>query len=984
MSRSNTLARDFWSNLFEFGGRDWESEQLEEELETHDEQSLEARRDGKLFKKPSLYVRVFEDMINAIMEKETHLLSDAEWDVLKVVRNLDYSARYLLVRLVLRQPEWHALSSLHKYSSEIGEEGLEEALNILCVPVEDLKLKQLSIPSPDPIKEEIIKEDTVEKEGEDVIDMTSLNGVSLEPVPCLPPTQKQTQAILTKPSTKTSKHEIEEPIVDPANLNFEFMFRDQSSMTVREALTRLTLPDLREISRSMKVGTLTMRKDVLINAMVDHAIGQHTLPTLAKRMEKGKGKQAPKYDGLVQTQLSFGQKPKVISQLKRLRDMALARLGPCVKINPNLYWFVGRLHLIAYRGTEKPNKYCLPALLAGFKKWNFPEYIYQRDGSIWPTREDFLEYEEALYLDAEMENPPEDVSRAPGVSPRAGSKAPTTPSKNRFIPSKTPQTKETPTLGQKVEENELASPAPGVVEVNEDAKQPVSIQRARYAKKLFVERIQPKWRELVVRKDKEKGKAAVRTPGIERFEAGYVYTKMVYKAARAFGTLKEWSTELAILEKLLEQTHWRKGKRAAWYDRRAIVLGQYIKPDHEILRDCILQALADEYTGIVNRPGLARRLERVQKKMKLHPEKRIVCEGVLKSTTEISITAKRSDLHPGVKLDQNLRPMKGSVPLLVSDFFPVKSLGEEPEKEPEKDTTNGTIVIQLTAPEPTPKRKGKSSWVGFSDEVVNVETYALQYYEMHGYVGWFHSETRVLTTIFALVFWDIIFSPIPGAFETQFQAGPLDMFEDSFYLARRALFESRLREIREGKAQDYLKRHDDRHRPKRTWCIGLKWDVCEQKQLVEILECLGTETLAMICRLFCEDYTGRASGVPDLIVWNAKEGICKFVEVKGPGDNLQPNQKLWVDSLLRAGAHVEICRVVDQDAPEPKKRKRTTPTSKQRKRQKGKDETSLNDREQQLDSDDDDGDYLPQPPLKRRKVEMDDLERVLATPKSIT
>jgi len=109
-----------------------------------------------------------------------------------------------------------------------------------------------------------------------------------------------------------------------------------------------------------------------------------------------------------------------------------------------------------------------------------------------------------------------------------------------------------------------------------------------------------------------------------------------------------------------------------------------------------------------------------------------------------------------------------------------------------------------------------------------------------------------LTTIFALVFWDIIFTSIPGAFETQFQAGPLDMFEESFYLARQALFEARLREIENGKAGEYLQRHDDQYRLKQTWCIGLRWDVCEKKQLLEIIEvcshlaCFGDGALMSI------------------------------------------------------------------------------------------------------------------------------------------
>lgn len=48
----------------------------------------------------------------------------------------------------------------------------------------------------------------------------------------------------------------------------------------------------------------------------------------------------------------------------------------------------------------------------------------------------------------------------------------------------------------------------------------------------------------------------------------------------------------------------------------------------------------------------------------------------------------------------------------------------------------------------------------------------------------------------------------------------------------------------------------------------------------------------MICRLFCEDYGGRMSGIPDLLVWRNKDSTIKFVEVKGPGDGLSENQKV--------------------------------------------------------------------------------------------
>ncbi len=170
-------------------------------------------------------------------------------------------ARYLLVRLVLRQPEWHSLSSLQKYSSEIGEEGLEEALRTLCIPIKDMKLEEYTTPSPStPSNSEgmIESQSGVKKEEEDLVDLIFLDEEEA-PKPSVHTDPKATQPIFVKPSTKTSEVEIEEPQVDPSNLIFDYLFRDQSTMTVREALTRLTLPDLREISRSMKVGTPTMR-----------------------------------------------------------------------------------------------------------------------------------------------------------------------------------------------------------------------------------------------------------------------------------------------------------------------------------------------------------------------------------------------------------------------------------------------------------------------------------------------------------------------------------------------------------------------------------------------------------------------------------------------------------------------------------------------------------------------------------------------------
>jgi fanconi-associated nuclease 1 len=98
----------------------------------------------------------------------------------------------------------------------------------------------------------------------------------------------------------------------------------------------------------------------------------------------------------------------------------------------------------------------------------------------------------------------------------------------------------------------------------------------------------------------------------------------------------------------------------------------------------------------------------------------------------------------------------------------------------------------------------------------------------------FHSEGSVIRTIFGLLFFDVIFSSIPGAFETPYQSAPLDIAEDSFYFARRDLIEHRLSEIEGGGAAKIMARTDEEHRDKKTWCVGVHWDLFERRDLLEI------------------------------------------------------------------------------------------------------------------------------------------------------
>ena len=62
-----------------------------------------------------------------------------------------------------------------------------------------------------------------------------------------------------------------------------------------------------------------------------------------------------------------------------------------------------------------------------------------------------------------------------------------------------------------------------------------------------------------------------------------------------------------------------------------------------------------------------------------------------------------------------------------------------------------------------------------------------------------------------------------------------------------------------------------------------------------------------MCRLFCEDYGGRHSGIPDLIIWKMSDKLVKFVEVKGPGDKLQENQKVGLITFITFELWIKTC-----------------------------------------------------------------------------
>lgn len=77
--------------------------------------------------------------------------------------------------------------------------------------------------------------------------------------------------------------------------------------------------------------------------------------------------------------------------------------------------------------------------------------------------------------------------------------------------------------------------------------------------------------------------------------AGYVWTRIVCKARHSLGSLGEYEYELKLIEDLLAQVRWRRGRRGAWHDRRVLLLTRYLN-DPERAKNAAEEGLRDLFT----------------------------------------------------------------------------------------------------------------------------------------------------------------------------------------------------------------------------------------------------------------------------------------------------------------------------------------------------------------------------------------------------
>lgn len=188
-----------------------------------------------------------------------------------------------------------------------------------------------------------------------------------------------------------------------------------------------------------------------------------------------------------------------------------------------------------------------------------------------------------------------------------------------------------------------------------------------------------------------------------------------------------------------------------------------------------------------------------------------------------------------------------------------------------------------------------------------VEALALEALAERGRVGIF-AENWLWKSLFGLAFWDVIFAPVPGAFEHPFQLGPLDLHGPDFRRARRGMIADRLSELEA--EEDLAPRLLEVYRAKSGTANALvSWHEGSLAALEFALERIEGRHLAVVCDRLSRDLRRYRRGLPDLFVARDEPPGFELLEVKAPGDQLRPEQGAWIDHLEARGIPAAVLKL---------------------------------------------------------------------------
>lgn len=210
--------------------------------------------------------------------------------------------------------------------------------------------------------------------------------------------------------------------------------------------------------------------------------------------------------------------------------------------------------------------------------------------------------------------------------------------------------------------------------------------------------------------------------------------------------------------------------------------------------------------------------------------------------------------------------------------------------------------------QPPIKKYVIGQWLNAGDTQVSIEQQAGEILVRSGYAHWVvHAENTLVRTLTGLLYWPIIFAPVQGVFTNPFQAAPNDLYEDDFFAARRqSVFEHELKlEGDAGVVEMLTKTASEK--------FGIandlvSWRLLARVSLHVLLEYMPAADIRRVAKFMIRNLSQRRSGLPDLFAAR-RDGSYELIEVKGPGDQLQPGQRVWLRHLNQLGIPASVMRL---------------------------------------------------------------------------
>ena len=172
-------------------------------------------------------------------------------------------------------------------------------------------------------------------------------------------------------------------------------------------------------------------------------------------------------------------------------------------------------------------------------------------------------------------------------------------------------------------------------------------------------------------------------------------------------------------------------------------------------------------------------------------------------------------------------------------------------------------------------------------------------------------ENSLMNTLFGLAFWEQIFEAVPGVFHHPYQSVPADMYDGAFRQRRATSVDARLAELG---SQDLGKILPQAYRRYMSYqCRWVDWRQIDEALVETAARIIPAEHLMTIWERMLFDLKENRRGFPDLIAFGDNTGEYCMIEVKGPGDALQDNQKRWLRHFQAQQIPAQVAWVEWQD-----------------------------------------------------------------------